>query len=161
MAAQLARIETLAEACAATGRELLLEIVPPAGAKADPMTIARALEAVYANGVKPDWWKLPPQTQPSSWRNVDEMIERFDPACRGVRVLGMEAAADRLREGFAAAASSPWVRGFAVGRPIFAPAAEAWFKGDWNDAQAVDDVAARYEEVIGMWESRDRIRETA
>jgi len=160
-AAQLARIETIAEACAATGRELLLEIVPPAGASANPMTIARALEAVYANGVKPDWWKLPPQTQPAAWRHVDEMIERFDPLCRGVLVLGMEVAADRLREGFAAAASSPWVRGFAVGRSIFAPAAEAWFRGDWNDAQAVGDIAARYEEVIGMWQSRERMRETA
>jgi 5-dehydro-2-deoxygluconokinase len=158
---QLARIETIAEACAATGRELLLEIVPPAEATSDAMTVARALEAVYAKGVKPDWWKLPPLTQQVAWRNVEATIERFDPLCRGVLVLGMEAAAERLREVFAAAARNPRVRGFAVGRSIFAPAAEAWFKGDWNDAQAVDDVAARYEEVIGLWESRERVRETA
>ena len=73
----------------------------------------------------------------------------------------MEAGAERLRESFAAAARSPWVRGFAVGRSIFAPAAEAWFRGEWNDAQAADDVARRYEEVIELWESRDHMRETA
>ena len=160
-ALQLARIETLAQACAATGRELLLEVVPPAGTYADPTVIARALEAIYRRGVKPDWWKLPPQTQAAAWRRIGEVIERFDPHCRGVLVLGLEAAAERLRESFAAASQSPWVRGFAVGRSIFAPAAEAWLAGEWTDAQAVDDIAARYEEVIAIWESRQRTRETA
>jgi 5-dehydro-2-deoxygluconokinase len=97
----------------------------------------------------------------AAWRNVGAAIERHDPLCRGVLVLGMEAGAERLRESFAAAAHSPWVRGFAVGRSIFATAAEAWFRGTWNDAQAVDDVAARYKEVIGIWESRGQVEETA
>ena len=160
-AAQLARLASLAAACAQTGHELMVEVIPPSGTHADPFVVPRAVEAVYRAGILPDWWKLPPQVQPAAWRAVGEAIERFDPLCRGVLVLGMEAGAERLRESFAAAAQSPWVRGFAVGRSIFAPAAEAWFKGEWNDAQAVEDVAARYAEVIGIWESRDRIRETA
>ena len=160
-ASQVARLVALAAACAQTGHELMVEVIPPTGTHAEPSIVPRALEAIYRAGVMPDWWKLPPQVQPSAWRSVGEAIERFDPLCRGVLVLGMEAGAERLRESFAAAAQSPWVRGFAVGRSIFAPAAEAWFKGEWGDAQAVDDVAARYAEVIGIWESRDRIRETA
>jgi 5-dehydro-2-deoxygluconokinase len=159
--AQAARLAALATACAATGHELLLEVIAPSGTHADPAIVPRALEAIYRAGVKPDWWKLPPQVQPAAWRLVGETIERFDPLCRGVLVLGMEAGAERLRESFAAASQSPWVRGFAVGRSIFAPAAEAWFKGEWHDARAVDDIAARYTEVIGIWDSRDRIRETA
>src|SRR6202008_4597590 len=103
-----------------------------------PSDVARALAAIYAAGVKPDWWKLPPQREPASWRLVDEAIERFDPLCRGVLVLGMDSAAERLREGFEAAARSPWVRGFAVGRSIFAPAAEAWLRGEITDARAID-----------------------
>jgi len=160
-AAQVARLVSLAEACSQTGHELMVEVIPPSGTHADPFIVPRALEAIYRAGVLPDWWKLPPHVQPAAWRSVGEAIERFDPLCRGVLVLGMEAGAERLRESFAAAAQSPWVRGFAVGRSIFAPAAEAWFKGEWSDAQAVDDVAARYAEVIGIWETSDRIRETA
>ncbi len=160
-ATQVARLRTLAAACAQTGHELMVEVIPPSGTHPDPFVVPRAVEAIYRAGVLPDWWKLPPQVVPASWRSVGEAIERFDPLCRGVLVLGMEAGAERLRESFAAAAQSPWVRGFAVGRSIFAPAAEAWFKGEWNDAQAVDDVAGRYAEVIGIWETRDRIRETA
>lgn len=160
-AAQLARIRALAEACAATGRELLLEVIPPAGSAADALAAPRAMQAIYRGGVKPDWWKLPPQVQPAAWRAAGEAIERHDPLCRGVLVLGMEAGAERLRESFAAAAQSPWVRGFAVGRSIFAPAAEAWLKGEWADAQAVDDIARRYEEVIGIWETRTTVRASA
>ena len=159
-AAQLARVRSIAEACAATGHELMLEVIPP-GREPGPLVVSRAMDAIYAAGVKPDWWKLPPQALPAAWRAIGESIERNDTLCRGVLVLGMEAGAERLRECFAAAAQSPWVRGFAVGRSIFAPAAEAWFKGEWSDAQAVDDVAARYEEVIAIWESRDRMKETA
>jgi 5-dehydro-2-deoxygluconokinase len=160
-ATQVARLAALAAACTQTGHELMVEVIPPSGTHADSLTVPRALEAIYRAGVMPDWWKLPPQVQPAAWRSVGEAIERFDPLCRGVLVLGMEAGAERLRESFAAAAQSPWVRGFAVGRSIFAPAAEAWFKGEWSDAEAVDDIAARYAEVIGIWESRERIRETA
>jgi len=53
------------------------------------------------------------------------------------------------------------VRGFAVGRSIFAPAADAWLSGRWSDARAVDDIAARYEEVIALWKSASMEREYA
>ncbi|HEX5635146.1 MAG TPA: PfkB family carbohydrate kinase, partial [Gemmatimonadales bacterium] len=69
-AAQLARMRTIAEACVATGHDLLLEVIPPARGSTDPTVVARALEAIYAAGVKPDWWKLPPQVQPAAWRSI-------------------------------------------------------------------------------------------
>ncbi|MDQ3025674.1 MAG: 5-dehydro-2-deoxygluconokinase [Pseudomonadota bacterium] len=159
-ALQLARLATLAHACAETGRELLIEVVPPPGSAVDATTAARALEEIYASGLKPDWWKLPPNAQAAAWDAVDRTIERHDPLCHGVLVLGMEASAAKLREGFAAASRSPWVRGFAVGRSIFAPAAEQWFARAWSDARAVDDIAARYAEVIELWENKQH-RETA
>jgi 5-dehydro-2-deoxygluconokinase len=159
--AQCARLATLARACAATGRELLVEVIPPAGSPAGADVLPRALEAIYRAGIRPDWWKLPPQVEAPAWHALAEVIERFDPLCRGILVLGMEAGAERLRESFAAASRCPWVRGFAVGRSIFAAAAEAWFAGRMDDTQAIDDIAARYAEVIGIWESRqDDIRTT-
>jgi 5-dehydro-2-deoxygluconokinase len=97
---------------------------------------------------------------PAAWEAIGEAIERFDPLCRGVLVLGMDAGTERLREGFAAAARSPWVRGFAVGRSIFSPAAERWFAGRIDDAQAIDEIAARCEEVIRIWDSRHESPQT-
>ena len=36
------------------------------------------------------------------------------------------------------------MRGFAVGRTIFADAARAWLAGEIDDAAAVDDMAERF-----------------
>ena len=161
-AAQVARLQVLAEACAETGHEMLLEIVPPASAVVDAGSAARAMALIYRAGIRPDWWKLPPDGRAEAWAAVGGVIERHDPHCRGALVLGMESNAERLREGFAAASSSPWVRGFAVGRSIFAAAAAEWFAGRWRDERVVDEVAARYAEVIRMWEeAAQRQEETA
>ena len=150
-ALQLERLGALAAACEATGHEMLVELLPPPGAKAEAAAHL-AMDAIYRAGIRPDWWKLPPAGDPAAWRAVDAAIERHDPLCRGVLVLGMEAGTDELREGFAAAAACARVRGFAVGRSIFSHAAEQWFGGRWDDARAVDDVAARYAGVIRLWE---------
>jgi 5-dehydro-2-deoxygluconokinase len=150
--AQLATIRSLARECAAGGRELLLEVIPTARSGDDASTTARALQAIYDAGIRPDWWKLPPAPDAAAWRELDAVIERNDPLCRGILVLGMDSDAEGLRAGFRAAAGSKWVRGFAVGRSIFAGAAAKWFARDWPDARVVDDIAARYEEVIRLWE---------
>ena len=155
---QLGRLATLAGACAATGHEMLIEVIPPAGTAQDAATVGRAMEAIYASGTRPDWWKLPPAPSPAAWKHVDAAIERHDPLCRGVLVLGLEAGPERLREAFAAASPSPWVRGFAVGRSIFSAAATEWFAGRWPDARAVDDIAERYESVIALWEEASKLR---
>jgi len=154
--AQLERVRALARACAQTGHELLLEVIPPPRAGDDAATVARSLEAIYAAGVKPDWWKLPPSPNGAAWRAIDAAIARNDPLCRGVLVLGMEAANDALAESFAQAVQSPWVRGFAVGRSIFAHAAEEWFAKRATDDEVVREVERRYEEVIALWETAER-----
>ncbi|QJR10145.1 5-dehydro-2-deoxygluconokinase [Usitatibacter rugosus] len=150
---QMEQMRVAARACAETGRELLLEIIPPTRVPASKHPVARALEAIYAAGIRPDWWKLPPSVDGADWKAVDKLISKNDPLCRGILVLGMEASAQHLGESFAAAVKSPWVRGFAVGRSIFAPAAEHWFAGRWNDEQVIEDVAHRYEDIIASWEA--------
>jgi 5-dehydro-2-deoxygluconokinase len=160
--AHIEQLRALARRCAATGRELLIEVIPPMRQPAlDGIVRARRGDDLRG-GVRPDWWKLPPSANPADWNAVDAVIARNDALCRGVLVLGMEAAPERLRASFAAAGRSPWVRGFAVGRSIFAPAAESWFAGRWNDEQVVADVVRRYEEMIALWESAvEQHKETA
>ena len=80
-------------------------------------------------------------------------ITREDPWCRGVVVLGLEAPEEQLKRSFAVAAGSPIVKGFAVGRTIFADAARSWFGGRIDDQRAVDDMAERFQRLVVIWEN--------
>ena len=151
--AQLEQLRALAAACHATERELLLEVLPHSAGEAHPLAAAAALEMIYAAGIRPDWWKLPPSPSEAAWKAIDGVIDRHDPLCRGVVILGMDSTPESLGEGFAAARKSVHARGFAVGRSIFNTAAQNWFSGRWDDATSREDIARRYAEVIAAWEA--------
>jgi 5-dehydro-2-deoxygluconokinase len=118
-------------------------------------TIARVLTELYDAGLKPDWWKLEPQASVQAWAAVDRVIAACDPLCRGVVVLGLDAPIESLKESFAAARSAERVRGFAVGRTIFAEAAERWLKREIGDDEAVDDMARKFGLLVDIWLSFD------
>ena len=59
----------------------------------------------------------------AAWANACAAITRNDPHTRGIVVLGLEAPTDELAASFAVAARHDLVKGFAVGRTIFADAA--------------------------------------
>lgn len=151
VAAQLDTVAALAQACHGTGHELLVEVIPPREMPSDAHTLARALAQIYARGVKPDWWKLPPPADAATWREIDAVIRRHDPHCRGVLLLGLEASEADLALGFRAAADQPLCKGFAVGRSIFADAAAGWFAGEIGDAGVIEQVALRYCRLIQLW----------
>jgi 5-dehydro-2-deoxygluconokinase len=148
--AQIARVLSLARACHDTGHELLLELIPPRDPPQASDTLARGVEQLYAAGIRPDWWKLPPPDA-AGWAALARVIPRHDPHCHGVLLLGMEASEEQLWQGFVAAAGQPLCRGFAVGRTLFADAAAAWFAGQLDDDGVVAEVATRYQRLIGLW----------
>ncbi|MDX6941822.1 2-deoxy-5-keto-D-gluconate 6-phosphate aldolase domain-containing protein, partial [Enterobacter kobei] len=76
------------------------------------------LEHFNKMGNQTDWSKQPPQAS-AQWERISALIEREDPWCRGILLLGLDAPSDRLRAGFAEAAGHPMIKGFAVGRTIF------------------------------------------
>ena len=153
-AAQEALMLQLQEACAGNGNELLLEVIPPEGFAEDSDAVPDALEALYARGIAPDWWKLPPARDPAVWTRITEIISANDGHCRGFVILGQGVDAEGLKASFDAAAGSPLCRGFAVGRSIFQAAAEAWFAGDIKDAAAVERIAGNYAEILKLWRDR-------
>ncbi len=160
-ALQIARMRLLAEACHATGHELLLEIIPPERSGNDANILVQALTQLYDAAIRPDWWKLPPSADPAVWRKLGALIEARDPYCQGMLVLGMEAGADALEASFAAAAQEPWCRGFAVGRTIFAGPAAAWFAGRASDAEVIDRIARGYRELIALWDRAEAAGESS
>ncbi|RYE87874.1 MAG: DUF2090 domain-containing protein, partial [Hyphomicrobiales bacterium] len=143
---------TAYDATRKVGREILIEIIASKAGPVDDTTTSRALSELYDAGLKPDWWKLEPQPSAAAWTNVDTVIETRDRYCRGVVMLGLEAPMDVLRAGFATAKASRTVRGFAVGRTIFADAAKAWFAGEMNDDAAIAEMARKFQELVDVWE---------
>jgi len=129
----------------------MIEIIASKHGPLGPDTLARALNEIYALGIKPDWWKLEPQPSAAAWAAIEATIAKHDPWCRGVLLLGLDAPADELEAGFAATAGAPIVKGFAVGRTIFMTAAEGWLAGELDDEAAIADMAKRFEALTGLW----------
>jgi 5-dehydro-2-deoxygluconokinase len=129
----------------------MIEIIAGKHGAVDDDTIATALTELYDAGLKPDWWKLEPQASGRAWANIDRVIETRDPYCRGVVLLGLEASQEALERSFATARSARSVRGFAVGRTIFADAARRWLLGEMSDDEAVADMAQRFEALTTIW----------
>ncbi|CAN5452044.1 5-dehydro-2-deoxygluconokinase [soil metagenome] len=142
----------LQKAAEASGHEWLLEIVPPRGV-ATETSIISAVEHFYRIGLKPDWWKLPPSSDPTMWHSVGNAIRTHDPHARGILVLGLDMSESDLGHAFASAATEPMVCGFAVGRTIFWPAAELWFTGKIKDSEAVSVIIESFRRVRLLWPS--------
>jgi 5-dehydro-2-deoxygluconokinase len=149
--AQAQKLRTLYEAARTVGRELLVEIIAGKHGSLDDMTVARAVEELYALGIKPDWWKLEPQHSAKAWDNIGAVIARNDPYCRGIVLLGLEAPPEELEKAFRATAGQPAVKGFAVGRTLFNDAAPQWLSGKLSDEAAVADMAERFQSLVELW----------
>ena len=151
-AQQIEKLRAAYDAARKIGRELLIEIIAGKHGSLGDDTLARALAEIYAAGLKPDWWKLEAQANATAWAAIDGVIEASDPFCRGVVLLGLEAPQEVLEAGFTAARQSRTVKGFAVGRTIFAEAAKGWLGGSIDDDEAVADMAARFGALVRIWE---------
>ncbi|MCR6672937.1 5-dehydro-2-deoxygluconokinase [Devosia ginsengisoli] len=149
---QVEKLSTAYEAARKVGRELLIEIIASRHGELDDGTVARVLGDLYDAGVKPDWWKLEPQASRAAWAAIDAVIEARDPLCRGVVLLGLEAPQEVLEAGFAAARTARSVKGFAVGRTIFAESAKAWLAGRISDEQAIAEMARKFGALVEIWE---------
>ena len=158
--AQIERLVDLADACVATERELLIEVVlpaEPADGEVDRRLRAAMCE-IAAAGVLPDWWKLPAPADGEGWRALGATVRALDPHCRGVLVLGQDAPLAELAPRIALAARHAVCRGFAVGRTIFGQAATAWFASQIDDAAVVEQIAARYGTLIELlFDARARV----
>lgn len=151
-ARQAATLRRLFAAARRNGLEFLLEVIPSRHGPLDDTTTAELIGRLYDLGIFPDWWKLEPQPSDAAWTAACAAIRARDPHCRGIVVLGLDAPEERLAEAFARAARHDLVRGFAVGRTIFGPAARDWLAGAIDDAAAVADMADRYSRLCALWD---------
>ncbi|MGO4855191.1 bifunctional 5-dehydro-2-deoxygluconokinase/5-dehydro-2-deoxyphosphogluconate aldolase [Phaeovulum sp. W22_SRMD_FR3] len=132
--------------------ELLLEIIPSKVGPVDDMTSATLIQRFYDIGIYPDWWKLEPFKTDAAWKNACAAITRNDPYTRGIVVLGLDAPEAELAASFEIAARHDLVKGFAVGRTIFADAARDWLNGRLDDAKAVEQMAEKFGNLCAVWD---------
>lgn len=156
------RVFQLYDACIKNDRRLLLEVQAAPGTSYDENSMVELLERFYGIGVRPDWWKLPPNRDPEVWRRIGDVVREHDPYCAGVLVLGQALEEEELGEFFAAAASEPLCNGFAIGRSIYGEEARRWLAGEIGDGELVSSVAERYGRMSALWQERtEKAREGA
>ena len=145
-------VKRLAEAARANDLDFLLEIISSKFGPTDEAMTAAIVERFYAIGVYPDWWKLEPMLSDTAWRSTCDAIDTHDPHCRGILVLGLDAPADDLQASFHVAAKHDLVRGFAIGRTIFADVARAWMAGTMTDDEATTRMADNFAGLCAAWD---------
>jgi 5-dehydro-2-deoxygluconokinase len=152
-AAQEATVLRLFHAARRNRLEFLLEIIPSKVGPVTDDTSATLIQRFYDLGIYPDWWKLEPFTTDAAWTNACAAITANDPHTRGIVVLGLDASEAALAASFALAARHPLVKGFAIGRTIFADAARGWLTGALTDAEAIAMMADRYTRLAAVWDA--------
>ena len=146
-------VRRLFHACRRNRLEMLLEIIPSKAGPITDDTSAEVIQRFYDIGIYPDWWKLEPFKTDAAWRIACKTIKANDPHVRGIVVLGLEASPEDLAASFALAKKHDLVKGFAVGRTIFAHAAKEWLSGRMSDADAISDMTNRYAALCAAWDA--------
>ncbi|MDO4434826.1 MAG: 5-dehydro-2-deoxygluconokinase [Cardiobacteriaceae bacterium] len=149
------RLLELWEAVRHSGHELLLEVIAPlempASAKdKDPDSIVlRSVARFYNLGIKPDWWKLAGM-RAESWEALSGLIAQHDPYCRGAVVLGLNQPEAELIAKFKEA-KHPVVKGFMIGRTVWAEPLSALLQGKINADQAKSQMKDCMKRLIDGW----------
>lgn len=139
------------EATRASGHELLLEVIPPRGMPGDPgEATVRVIRRFYDLGFRPEWWKVGVMAA-QHWQALDALVAERDPYCRGAVILGLSQPLDQLVAGFAEARGSRIVRGFMIGRSVWAEASREWLAGRIGDVEFQARVAANFLQLIEGW----------
>ncbi|RQR59471.1 5-dehydro-2-deoxygluconokinase [Burkholderia sp. Bp9125] len=160
--AQEQRVLELWEATRASGNELLLEIIPPravtpAGTEDD--AVLRTVARFYNLGVRPDWWKLAPMSA-DGWTRLAALVAERDRHCRGAVILGLNQPLQYLVDSFRFA-TNPIVKGFMVGRTLWADASLKWFAGELDDQALIDEVAGNFAQLVDAWLERRALAQPA
>lgn len=150
-AEQERRLLQLFQACRQTDHEFLLEVIADRQHPGEAAPVARAIRRFYELGIKPDWWKLSAPSDRAGWALLEAAIRAGDSCCRGILLLGLGAGDAEILRQIDEAAQQPLCRGFAIGRSVFAEAADGWFAGRLDDEEATALMAASYGRFLERW----------
>lgn len=144
-------VQRLFHACRRNRLEFLLEVIPSKFGSISDDTTAKVIARFYEIGVYPDWWKLEPMKTEAAWDATCAVIKDNDPHCRGIVVLGLDAKEEDLVRSFAIAARYSLVKGFAVGRTIFADSARAFMLNTASEAEVIEQLTTNFRRLCDVW----------
>ena len=149
--AQERQVLELYQACCHSGHQLLLEVILPSRGDQSDAHFSRIITRFYNLGVHPHWWKLPPMSQ-ATWEEVSYLIEKRSEFCRGILLLGLNVAKEKLAKSFIVARQFPLCKGFAIGRTIFHQPTVDWLQKKIDDAQFKQQIETNYLELVHAWD---------
>ena len=150
------KLQELWQATRASGHELLLEVICPATREdnrgSPDAHVLRAIKRLYNLGLQPEWWKLAPMAS-DGWDALGQLVAERDPQCRGAVILGLNQPLAHLCESFAQALN-PIVKGFMVGRSLWAEPSRRWLQQQCSDQDLLDAVVANFTALSRAWGNR-------
>jgi 5-dehydro-2-deoxygluconokinase len=136
-------------ACQHYGHELVFEFAEDNEEAGEAM---KAIGALHANGILPDWWHLPASLLTASGNDVTERIAAENPQCRGIvasiNAVDMESVTGAIRR----LPSSLLINGISAGRALLGESARAWLAGAATDAETIDALRTRITQFAAMGE---------
>ena len=151
-------LQQIWEATRHSGHELLLEVIPPAECLSpidEGESVVASIAHFYAMGLKPEWWKVGAMSR-AQWGALEALVQQHDPYCRGAVILGLSQPVEQLVEAFSQAPTS-LVRGFMIGRTVWAEPAKQWLSGAIDDMEFQRAVSHNFRQLIAGWRaSRQR-----
>lgn len=150
---QMKRLIELNEVCCQLGRQWMLELIIPDDYPANGSDVCSIINQVYANALRPSWWKMAPLSSRDEWHLVAAAIHAQDALARIVLLGGNCRDISDYAPVFALAKQSESVTGFAIGRSVFWQAWVDWCEGTIELADVSTRVALRFEQLVEMWAS--------
>jgi myo-inositol catabolism protein IolC len=156
---QFRALAAVSEALRGLGVPLLYELLVPAtpeqlataGGNTDtydrdlrPELVVQVIGDNQAAGVEPAIWKIEGLETAEAARLVVSQVRAGGRGEVDAIVLGRDAPADRLKHWLTVAAPVDGFVGFAIGRSIWEDAVAAWYQGKSGEAEATEQIAARY-----------------
>ena len=91
--------------------------------------------------------------QAEGWDALARLVQARDSYCRGAVILGLNQPLDQLARSFAQA-RNPIVKGFMVGRSIWAQPSAQWLQGTLSDAPFIQAIAHNFSSLLAAWQQR-------
>jgi 5-dehydro-2-deoxygluconokinase len=118
-----------------------------------PGLMVRAIEELQDGGVEPDLWKVEGLDRRDDYGSIVAAARRNGRDHVGCIVLGRGEDVRKVREWLSIAATVPGFVGFAVGRTVFWGPLVDWRASNITRELAVQQIAARYQEFVNIFEN--------
>ena len=144
---QIRNVKEIADVCKTKDIPLLLEIVTTTDITEREKTILDTIDTLHHQEIFPDIWKLEAQTSVSAWKHIAAH------AAAPIVVLGRGENEDTVKEYLKIAKQSGTVKGFAVGRTIFAKPLMAYIHNTMSKEKAIAEIARHFMECKKVWDN--------